>query len=821
MLKHLSVESGTKEMKLENIYLPRRKIFNVLFFTVIILVSLFFLLGVLSIQTENDVLVLLPENPETSFEMDKLDRLRKEFPSEQLLFIGLEGKPFSMEKIKRFWQLANEIEKLETVDSTLNPFNATYFAKLGNTFTIRRLPIQSYPKTEEQLQEFMQNIRSNRYLTGSVISYDGNTAGIVVKMNKNLTINTEEGLGPVRLFLNRYVRRLDPVRPVNRTDFCNEVESVLDNYRDDFMIHLAGVPIYESKIKGYMQRDVVKLLLPAFLVMMFVLFINFRSKVGTFFPMIAIMLSMLWTMGFIGWLRYKINIVGILIPPIIMTVGSSYTLHYLYSYYIKSPLHTDTRELVVAATRNIITTIFMASLTTMVGFGSFITGRIDPIRKFGIFIIISISLTLFFTFFLLSKILYRLPPPKNVRFKNLKSDGFSKILTSFHKTVLPLRLLWAGIFITVIILFFIFIPYLKVETNPANFFKNTDQLKKSLVHLTNNFKGVTHFNVTIRHKHNKRNYFKSPEGIASALKVQDYIDENIIFDGKKQLGWNLSPVTLLQDLNKAMTGELGIPEDEKTIRRFYTYMQISKDSGIQSLMNRNMSAITYQIRVHTQTDDPSYLATEKDVINTYNILKQDLNEIAEEDGTFNVEVWGELLIITSISKYLVNDQITSLTITCILVFLITLLLFKSPFYAIFSLVPLGFGVLLNFTIMSMFNIPLDSATVMIAAISIGIGIDNAIHFILNYKKGINKTNDPKQAVLDTLSYTSRPILFTSLALTGGFLVFLFSSFRPIVFFGLLVAVSIFACTFATLFILPSLLVIADPLRRLIHRPKSK
>lgn len=106
---------------------------------------------------------------------------------------------------------------------------------------------------------------------------------------------------------------------------------------------------------------------------------------------------------------------------------------------------------------------------------------------------------------------------------------------------------------------------------------------------------------------------------------------------------------------------------------------------------------------------------------------------------------------------------------------------------------------------------------MIAAISIGIGIDNSIHFIINYRKFLKNSKDAKEAILKTLSYTSRPMLFTSLALALGFIVFIISSFGPIIYFGLLIAISMLNCIFATLFILPSILLITDKIRLIFHK----
>src|SRR4030042_756568 len=126
---------------------------------------------------------------------------------------------------------------------------------------------------------------------------------------------------------------------------------------------------------------------------------------------------------------------------------------------------------------------------------------------------------------------------------------------------------------------------------------------------------------------------------------------------------------------------------------------------------------------------------------------------------------------------------------------------------------------MNFTIMSIFNIPLDIATVMIAAIGIGIGVDNALHFIIHYNIYKNQYISTKKAILATLKYTSRPILFTTLVLSGGFILFLFSSFKPLKFFGILLAITLLNSTFATLFILPSFFYIKDKMFKVIKFKK--
>lgn len=804
-------------MKLENFYLPKKKIYNTIFLIIIVVITIFFLIGITNLQTNNDISVLLPVNQATEYEREKIRTLGKEFFSEQLLFVGVVNEPFSLKNIEKLWELCNELDNLDVVKSTFNPFNATYFKKIGPSFVPIKMSIKNYPKTEEELSEFMENITSNRYLIGSVISYDKKTAGIVVRINNKAMMGKKINENNIFIKFAEFLfgKKYGP-KPIDRTYFCNKVEEVLKKYQPPFKIYYAGVPLFEAKSKIYMKRDIFTLLVPVLIMMTLVFFMSFKTLRGIVLPTISISLSIIWTMGFIGWIRYKLDTVGILIPPIIMTIGSSYTLHYLNSYYNFSSIYKDERTILINSTRTISPTISLAALTTMIGFASFITARIEPIRFFGIYVIISIVFTLFFTYFLISKIMLRLKIPETKTVEKVKNDIFSKFLNFLRNIVYPLRFLWVLIYIIGVILFCIFIPRLQIQTNAANLFKRSDIVRQSLVFLQYNFHGTNHYNITLRSKLNKRNFFKTKEGILAAKKIQDYIDSGIKIDGNKMIGWVLSPVTLLQDLNVVLTGKMGIP-DEKDIKKFLTLMQLSKDDGVKAIINSDFSAITFQVRPHTTNAKQDFIMTEQELSKLTVKLKKDLKEIAQEDGRFTVEVWGEIILLASISKYLVKDQIWSLSITVFLVFLITLFIFRSPYFAFFSLIPLSFGVLMNFTIMSMLNIPLDIATVMIAAISIGIGIDNSIHFILNYRKKLKENVTPKEAVLYTLLYTARPMLFTSMALILGFTVFIFSSFRPVTFFGILIAVSMFNCIFATLFILPSFFLITDKIRLIFHR----
>ncbi|MBN2547371.1 MAG: MMPL family transporter [Spirochaetes bacterium] len=792
--------------RFKHIILPKNKIHSIIFIVISSMLTLFFALGIFNIQIDNNVMSLLPLNKETRIEINKLNEFNKEFPGNQVVFIAISGNPFTLEKIKTVYDFTKELKNLDTVKSVISCFDMDIFKKSGNLYKIQKLSL-GYPKNEEELNEFINDLDSHRYLKGTVLSYDKKSLGIIAYMNEKAYTEYKGNnilLKILKLiFPKKYGKKL-----INRSNFSASIENLISKYTDKLTIHYTGVPVYENKSKDYMMKDLIILMLPSLMVIIILLYLNFKTKSGVFLPVLIISMSVIWTLGLIGWLGIKLTVVGAILPSLIMIIGSSYTLHYLNSYYLHIGLYDDHDELIFQSTMKIFNTILYAALTTMVSFASFIFANIEAIKSFGLLIIFSIMITLYFTFFKISKLLSLQRLPENQVIRTIEKDKFSKVLNFFNRLVIPLKWLWAVLFFVCIVLFSVTLPNIKVETNFVNFFKKNDPVKKDILFIQENFKGTTMFNITLRS--DRKDFFKSMEGLKAAEKIQKYIDGNVKINGYDTLGWNFSIITLLEEINKTMKGNYELPENETIVKRFLSFLKMGKKNDITSnLISRDYTSVNFTLRMFYDKKENYYFMTENDILKFYDKVKNDLNKIAEEDGGFKAAVWGEVFLISKISRFLTQDQRVSLSITIALVFMLTLLLFRSVSDSLFALVPLIFGVAMNFTIMSVFNIALDIATVMIAAIGIGIGVDNALHFIIHYNSYKKKYTSTKKIILSTLKYTSRPVMFTTLVLSAGFVLFSYSSFKPLKFFGILLAITLLNSTFATLFILPSFFYIKE------------
>jgi predicted RND superfamily exporter protein len=180
-------------------------------------------------------------------------------------------------------------------------------------------------------------------------------------------------------------------------------------------------------------------------------------------------------------------------------------------------------------------------------------------------------------------------------------------------------------------------------------------------------------------------------------------------------------------------------------------------------------------------------------------------------------IWGILLWMVTVSDLIARDQIVSTVLSLILVFILTAAVFRSVRYGFYSLVPLITGILLNFLFMIIFKIPMDMTTVMFSIVVIGVGVDNSIHFILRFREQARKyDNDIKKILAEAMKIAGRPIIVTTASIIGGLFVLTFASFRPISYFGILVAFALITAAGSTLIILPAILTFGWKVQKRMH-----
>ena len=262
-------------------------------------------------------------------------------------------------------------------------------------------------------------------------------------------------------------------------------------------------------------------------------------------------------------------------------------------------------------------------------------------------------------------------------------------------------------------------------------------------------------------------------------------------------------------MNQTMTGFYEIPQRRAPIlllSRLFTTMKASTSGEIfaGALVNDDFTRLTFALRIFNG-DERSPL-DEIGVNDFIDRLKLQITESLAPE--INPVIWGDSLAFLYISEILSRDQIVSVIVSVLLIFLITAFAFWSVKYGLLALIPMVTGIMLNFILMSLFRIPFDVVTVMFSSIAIGVGIDDSIHLIIQYRRQQKIFHDDREKIIThTLKIAGRPILLTSISLIAGLLVLVFSSFMPIAYFGFLVSLALFTTTIGALIILPAILIL--------------
>jgi predicted RND superfamily exporter protein len=403
------------------------------------------------------------------------------------------------------------------------------------------------------------------------------------------------------------------------------------------------------------------------------------------------------------------------------------------------------------------------------------------------------------TLFYLPAFLHQLTNPKESQQRHVREGRITKLVGSFGEIVISHWYYILGLFVLLIVGFVIAFPQVEFETNYTKYFADDDPLVISSKAYTEAIGGVDVIYVTLKAPEGAKDYFLNPE----VLKAVDAFETSTV-EKTKDITHDLSFSSYVKYLDGVMDGEPNIPESPGLVMLLSRYLGLisgmdKNNKELQMLINEDHNQVTIAYRYR----DTANMAT-TGLENAYNVLN------AIDESTYllpdEIEVipWGNGNRFIALSDLIQKDQRKSTLASIIVVFLITAVTFMSVGYGLFSIIPIAVGIMANYIFMVLFNIPFDMITIGFSSVTVGVGIDDAIHFIIRFKEiRDDYPNDLKKAIRETIEVTGRPIMLTSISIIAGLMVLSFASFMPVRFFGLLISIALFNTLLATLFILPA------------------
>lgn len=603
--------------------------------------------------------------------------------------------------------------------------------------------------------------------------------------------------------------RLKDVRDYDA--ITSEVQEIADGF-PAFRITTQGIPVLYRQINSYMQHD-LRLFMPlVMLVMVLVFYLNFRSFLGVVLPFTTLVLADVWILGLMGHLGVKLTVIGISLPPLMIAVGSSYSIHILNRFSLDSGFIRERGPVdgIRVSLKSISVTLALASLTTMIGFATLVSNQVSAIREWGVFSAIGtlfaviIATTLIPALYIIvpgaSRSLARKDAGGGCSPVDVITGAMAQLSTGHSRAVVSI--------VGVLLLFSVAgAMFLKTETSISAYFSPNDPINVGARTISERFGGSMGLNILIDSGH--------PDGVKDPnfLRTVESIRTWLISEEKRrlQIGRTDSFTDVIKRMHMAMNNNdpafYDIPNSQTDI---VDYLEIysgddtnsdGRPDDFEPYVDPEFRTLNLFARMHEKEGAPLSTSRLNEIISE---IRAGVAPVLLKYG-YGLKISGEPIIITRLAHHVVTGQLMSLLLSLTVVGIIVTLLFKNFKAGLVSLIPIGIAVTLNFGIMGWAGIRLDIATAIIASITIGIGVDNTIHFLNTYRHHRADGHDMDRTIVLTLTTAGRAIIYTALALILGFAVLIVSSFKPILFFSILVGITFIATTIGALLVLPSVI----------------
>jgi hydrophobe/amphiphile efflux-3 (HAE3) family protein len=519
----------------------------------------------------------------------------------------------------------------------------------------------------------------------------------------------------------------------------------------------------------------------------------------------SILMSLACTVGLMAVLGYDITIVSMILPIILVSMGSAAGIHILNRFHEEHGKGRSPEESIEQVIQELTGPVAMTSLTTAVGFASFATSFISPVRTFGIFAAAGIMINLLITLTCVPSLLILRRRYESGRAgsksvpiaKQERKSFLGGMLGSAASAVVaqPERVILVVIAVTLI--FAVAIPGLKVETNWMQYFRQDSPAVLGTQLAEDLFGGTYSLSVLV--DTGEYDGVKEPDVLNSMARLQDRM-------GKVDKLSNPSSIAeLVRNVNKALNADdpayYAIPSTREAVAQELLLFTMQGGSGLDSMVSYDFQKALVSAR-------------------TANVPTPELGEIIDKvetiadeefEGTgIDTRVVGLPKVMLRMMDKFMDDQVKSLILSTLGVWAVVSIISGSAIIGLLCLIPLSVSVLINFGFMSYMNIPLDVVTIMISGISIGIGVDYSIHLTSRYRHELRNGKGQSDALRATITSTGRGIFFNAFTLVLGFGLLAFSTFRAISVFGMLVAGTMFTSGLGALVFLPAVLRLIDP-----------
>ncbi len=799
---------------------------TLLFIAVLIIFSLYHSKN-FNLDASSDAL-LLEGDPDLKY----LREINKTYGSKDFLVLTYTPVSSFLEKetILDLQLLKSKIEKLTWVDSVITVIDVPLLKSTDENLMerLKNYKTLAYPEIDRK-RGFEEIVNSPIY-KNYVISEDGKTSGIVVYLKKDerlaeyikvkdkyfykkkeLGLSKEEKIN-FKKFIKEYEEYKNLYNLRNHQNI-SEIRDVISKYGENANIHLGGIPMIADDMMSYIKNDILVFGIGVFVFIIFTLWFIFRNLKWVVMPLLGCATSVILMIGILGFIGWKVTVISSNFIALMLILNMAMNIHVTVRFLqLKKELpQLSKSEAVFEASKKMMLPILYTVLTTICAFLSLVFSGIKPIIDFGWMMTLGLIVSLIVTFLLLPSLINLLSSENEMDIKDTEKSLITSLFASFTKNN---KFLIFGSTVLIIIFSIIGILRLEVENSFINYFDKETEIYKGMKIIDDDLGGTTPLNIILRFptkskeskiddefdewedeetEADKAKYWFTRDKMDKIIKVHDYLDS--LPEVGKVLSFG-SILRVAEDLNNKELQSLEIavlyskiPETIKA-EIISPYISVEKDEARISL------------RIKDSMED----LRRNDLINK---IDNELNtKLGFEKNEYKLA--GVLILFNNLLQSLFKSQILTLGIVILGIFLMFFILFRNIVLSLIGVVPNFIAAFFILGIIGLLEIPLDMMTITIAAITIGIAVDNSIHYIYRYKEEFKKINNYNKTLDKCHKTVGVAILNTSITIVFGFSILVLSNFIPTIYFGVFTGIAMLLAMISVLTLLPKLILTFKP-----------
>ncbi len=734
------------------------------------------------------------------------------------------------ETILNLQLLKSKIEKLTWVDSVITIIDVPLLKSTdeGLMERLKNFKTLAYPEIDKKrgFEEILESPIYRNY----VISEDGKTSGIVVYLKKDERL--EEYIKVREQYYNQDVDiGLTKEEKVNYKNFIKEYENyknlynlrnhqniseirdVIGKYGNNAKIHLGGIPMIADDMMSFIKNDILVFGAGVFIFIILTLWFIFRNIKWVLIPLLGCATSVIIMIGLLGLIGWKVTVISSNFIALMLILNMAMNIHVTVRFLQlkKESPQLQKNDAVLEASKKMILPILYTVLTTICAFLSLIFSEIKPIIDFGWMMTLGLIVSLIVTFLLLPSLLNIFSSENEINVKDTEKSLITSMLGNIAKKNQNIIF---GLTFIIIITSFYGVSKLEVENSFINYFNKETEIYKGMKKIDEDLGGTTPLNVVIK--------FPVIKKETTDDEFSEW-EEDVDINAEKEKYWftrdKMDKILRVHDYLDSL------PEIGKVLS-FGSILRVAEDLNKKELQSLEIAVLYSKIPETIKKEIISpYISVEQDEARLVVRIKDSLPNLRRDDLIKKInyemntklgfkkdeyQLAGVLILFNNLLQSLFKSQILTLGIVMLGIFGMFFILFRNLTLSFIGIAPNFLAAFFILGLIGLLEIPLDMMTITIAAITIGIAVDNSIHYIYRFREEFKKIRNYNKTLDRCHKTVGIAILNTSITIVFGFSILVLSNFIPTIYFGVFTGVAMLLAMISVLTLLPKLLLIYKP-----------